>query len=31
MKLKPDNWIKQLNTPKEAETIGKLIDLVNEE
>lgn len=31
MKLKPDNWIKQLNTSKEGETVGKLIDLINEE
>lgn len=31
MKLKQDNWIKQLNTSKEADTVGRLIDLVNDE
>lgn len=31
MKLKQDNWAKFLNTSKEAETVGKLIELVNEE
>lgn len=31
MKLKQDNWAKQLNTSKEAETVGKLIELVNDE
>jgi len=31
MKLKQDNWIKQQNTAKESETVGRLIDLVNDE